>query len=149
MIVRQVTAAMTGLRSRRRMSLVTMLADWSLTNHQRLGSCLQPRRTELTGRAQAPVTALRPRVPVLVRGAQAWHSLKPASETQQTGLFQLRRDRAALLWVIQVLRPRHEDRQLRPSWHLETSGAISHRGNDGWRADIVNNHFTNANLSIF
>ena len=147
MIVLQVTAVMTSLRSRRRMSLVTMLADWSLTNHQRLGSCLQPRRTELTGRAQAPVTALRPRVPVLVAAHRPGME-QPASETQQTGLFQLRRDRAALLlWVIQVLRPRHEDRQLRPSWHLETSGAICHRGNDGWRADIVNNHFTD--LSIF
>ena len=49
-----------------------MRADWSLTNHQRLGSCLQ--RTELTGRAQAPAPALRPRVPVLVPAhCTAWH----------------------------------------------------------------------------
>ena len=77
--------------------------------------------------AHSSLDALRPRLLRSERACRFWsraqapHCALHRLETQQTGLFQLRRDGAALLWVTTVLRPRHEDRQRRPSWHLAPS----------------------------
>ena len=115
-----------------------MRADWSLTNHQRLSSCLQPRLTRGAHWTRSgPAAALRPRVPVLVpsTGGAMQPGFRDLVTTQQTGLFQLQREAEAWCWwVIRALRPRHEDRQRQPPWHLETSGAICHRGTfQKWR----------------